>query len=180
MDKQSQVGELLEKGQSTTTKAVTDVTNSLKSQVVGNQKASDSPAAPRISLGDGPAPVEDPQVSAQRTKAVVSDFYAPSSEVVQAPAQTSQGTDEQKLTKVRQELLTEQEKHKALHDKVYYNPLFAYEQRKGQQQEERPAETAQRQQMEDLQKETEQKAKTDSDIATQRAQHHIEIRASAG
>ncbi|MBI3984518.1 MAG: hypothetical protein HY344_01055 [Candidatus Levybacteria bacterium] len=178
MDKVSPIGELLEKGQSNLTQTVTDVTNSVKSQVIGDQKDPLS-QAPRISLGDGPVPVEDPQISAQRTKAVVSDFYAPSSETVQAPPQTNEGTDEQKLTKVRQELLTEQEKHQALHEEVYYNPLFAYEQRKGQQ-EERPAETAQRQQMEDLQKKHEQKAKTDADIATQRAQHHVEIRASAG
>ncbi len=172
MDKNGQVGELLEKGQSTVTNVVSDAANSVKSQVLGDEKKPQVVQSGTVQ-NHGESSPQQQQEASQRTKEVVSDFYSPSQELGQQPVAANIG-DEEKLLKIRQELQQEKLSHQQLHEEVYYKPLFAYEQRQGNQAE-RPAETAQREKHQDLEEHLEVQAKKDQDIATQRAQRHIEI-----
>ncbi|MBI2026005.1 MAG: hypothetical protein HYT06_01340 [Candidatus Levybacteria bacterium] len=174
MDKNSQIGELLEKGQTTVTNAVGDSANIVKAQVLGDEKKPKTLVNPANS--QQPSELIPPeQLQAQEhTREAVKDFYAPS-EDLPLPPQPGE-SDEQKLTKIRQELQGQKSKHQALHEEVYYNPLFAYEQKSTQQEQERPAEAVLRQKQQDLQQDLEKQAKKDQDIAVQRAQKHVEIK----
>ncbi len=176
MDKNSQIGELLEKGQSTATNVVGDTANLVKSQVLGDEKKPQATQPANIQTPGESVPQQ--QESTERTKEVVGDFYAPSERAGQQnPA--ANPSDEEKLAQVRQQLQGEKLSYQQLHDEVYYNPLFAYEKGKASQ-EERPAEYAQKEKQLDLEKDSEAQAKKDQDIATQRAQRHIEIKPGAG
>lgn len=172
MDPNSQIGELFEKGQNATQSTVSDVANALKGQVLGDKKPTPS-SQNSTSQSQQPVSSESVQNSTDHTKEVVGDFYAPSENTLRQ-AQNSQSlqNDQANLVKIRQEL-------QSLHNEVYYKPLFAYENKK-QQEEERPADKAEKQKMEDLKEEQEKRAKGDQDIAVQRAQKGVETRASAG
>lgn len=173
MDPNSVVGELFEKGQNTTQTTVSDVTNAVKSQILGDEKKS---PVKDVSWNLPPQPVNpETVVSDDGTKEFVKDFYAPTDTLAQAPQSASDKADQDQLAKTRSELQLFQSQHKD----VYYDPLFAYENKKPQE-EERPAEKADRQKMEDLKTDSEKKTKNDEDIAVQIAQKGVETRVSAG
>lgn len=172
MDKNGQIGELLEKGQTTVTNTVQDTANTVKTQIIGGQNNSQIPSNPNIDLSHQ---VEGVQAgNTDFTRQAVNNFYSPSEGAQPNPTQVSE-TDDQKLARLRQELDGEKQKHKELHDDVYYKPLTAYEQRQGVGQE-RPAEAAEVEKQHDLQEHVEKQAKKDEDIATQRAQRQVEIK----
>jgi len=171
MDKNGQIGELLEKGQTTVTNTVQDAANVVKTQILGDEKPLQQKAPAAQPQGELPREQADIQ---DYTREAVSNFYSPS-EGSPSLSQASE-TDDQKLAKIRQELDGEKQKHRELHEEVYYKPLISYEQRQASQQEERPAETADREKQHDLQAHIEKQEKKDQDIATQRAQRQVEIK----
>ncbi len=177
MDKNSQIGELLEKGQSTATNVVGDTANLVKSQVLGDEKKPQATQSANPQIQSEPS-LQQEQESIDRTKEVVGDFYAFSERGGQQNP-VANPSDEQRLAQIRQQLQGEKLSHQQLHEEVYYNPLFAYEKGKAGQ-EERPAEYAQKEKQLDLEKDSEAQVKKDQDIATQRAQRHIEIKPGAG
>ncbi|MEK7551084.1 MAG: hypothetical protein AAB532_00595 [Patescibacteria group bacterium] len=173
MDKNGQIGELLEKGQTTVTNSVQDTANTVRTQVLGGQNNSQSLPNQNPDL---PPQIEPVQAdNTDYTKQAVSSFYSPSENGEPNSSEATE-TDEQKLARVRQDLDGEKQKHKELHDEVYYQPLIAYEQKQATQQQERPAEVAENEKQHDLQEHVEKQAKKDQDIATQRAQRQIEIK----
>lgn len=142
MDPIGDIGQILEQGQQaavntvqqTAKNSVSDVSSSVKTQITGNNEGI---AGKPQALGQSSLPLENGDFA----KEMVSDFYSPSSQNTQAVQESQeQAQTNEKLSKVRQEL-------KSLHMEVYYNPLIAYENKKP---EERPAESVERQKMEDL------------------------------
>lgn len=172
MDKNGQIGELLEKGQTTVTSSMQDAANTVRTQVLGNQNNPQSLPNQNPDLVHQAEPVQTDNTD--YTKQAVSSFYSPSENGELNPSEVAQ-TDEQKLARLRQDLDGEKQKHKELHDEVYYKPLIAYEQRQGVGQE-RPAEAAEAEKQHDLEEHIEKQAKKDQDIATQRAQRQVEIK----
>jgi len=148
MDPIGDIGQILEQGQqaaantvqNTAKNTVSDVSSSVKTQITGNNEgiAGKSQA---LSQGSAVEPSAQLLQNGDFAKEMVSDFYSPSSQNTQAVLEgQEQAQTNEKLSKVRQEL-------KNLHMEVYYNPLTAYENKKP---EERPAESVERQKMEDL------------------------------
>lgn len=174
MDKNGQIGELLEKGQTTVTNSVQDTANTVRTQVLGDTNNNQVLPNPNSGL---PSQAES-QVQRDNidyTREAVSNFYSPSENGEPSISSAPVETDEQKLARLRQDLDGEKQKHRELHDEVYYKPLIAYEQRQPSQQE-RPAEVAQADKQHDLQEHIDKQAKKDQDIATQRAQRQVEIK----
>jgi hypothetical protein len=121
IDPNGVVGELLEQGQQVTKAQASDLANRLKGQVVGGNvnQAAQSHQAP-ISQ-DMSSSVSEDELAAQRTKEMVNDFYSPSEPT--ATATVNPNADAEKLSDVRRQL-------QQMHRSTYYDPLFAYENKK--------------------------------------------------
>ena len=170
-----QLGELIEKSQTqavnTVKSAVSDTTNSVSGQL-GIKNNVNSSALPQ-NQNQTPQVSEQAQTSSQDrqgnefTKEMVKDFYAPSVSTSQFALEDEEKVQtEQKLQAVRQKLFQER------HNEVYFNAVLNADAPK--QQEERPAEKVERQQMEDLQLEQDKK-QNELPIAVVRGQTHTEI-----
>lgn len=125
------VGEFIEKGQKTTSNVVSDIADSVSEQV-GVAKPTSQQQAAGSSSGQVGQSQQDPNAQgaevSEATKEIVEDFYAPSDKNPNTLQSSSQNqnptTDTQdKLARVRQELLQQ-------HTSEYYDPLFAYENKK--------------------------------------------------
>ena len=162
MDPNSAVGELLEKGQNTTTTTISDVTNALKGQVLGSKKVSrfSQNSVPQVKQ---PISSESAQSSNDHTKEVVSDFYAPSESIPQSSE--SFQSNQANLAKIRQEL-------QSLHTQVYYKPLFAYEEKKPEKRVAEKIEQEDWQKMQELEQKQKEKVPP---LSVQRAQTSTEI-----
>lgn len=171
MDKNSNLGQILEQGQAVTKSTISDVAKSVKNQVVGEESSPDNSIqkSQQVSLTTG---TNEDTLSAERTREVVKDFYAPSEP--QSQANATPQNDNEKITKVREELQKAKQSAGELHRSVYYDPLFAYENKKSQE-EERPSEKAEKEKMQDLEVDSKEKTKRDQDIAVQRAQTKTEM-----
>ena len=170
-----QLGELIEKSQTQATNAVksavSDATNSVSGQLGIKNNINSSPLPQN--QNQTPQVSEQAQTSSQDaqgsefTKEMVKDFYAPSVLTPQyALGEEEKVQTEQKLQAVRQKLFQER------HNEVYFNAVLNADAPK--QQEERPAERVERQQMEDLQLEKNKK-QGELPIAVVRGQTHTEI-----
>ena len=175
IDPNSQIGEILEKGQKVTDTAISDVATSVKGQIIGEKKPA-TQTQNTSQIAQPPAQVQSQDVNtaseamaaAEQTKEVVADFYSQSDQVVNtAPAQSA-ATDEANLAKTREEL----KKHQDLHRQTYYDPLFAYENKKPEASIAEEAEEEKQVKMEEL---ATKQAKKDKDIAVQRDQRTVEI-----
>jgi hypothetical protein len=165
------VGELIEKGQKTTSNTVSDIADTFAEQVgvppktgssqnnqLGNQqKASqDQTAVSQSSL-------QGAEVS-EATKEIVEDFYAPSDTSSNSSQNSSEPQTQAKLAKVRQELLQQ-------HKTEYYDPLFAYENKKQEPTKAEAMEQEENRKMQELQINQQKK---NEDISITRAQIAIE------
>ena len=171
-----QLGELIEKSQTQATNAVksavSDTTNSVSGQLGIKNNVNPSPLSqnqnqtPQVSEQAQTSSQDAPE-SNEFTKEMVKDFYAPSVSTPQyALGEEERVQTEQKLQAVRQKLFQER------HNEVYFNAVLNADAPK--QQEERPAERVERQQMEDLQLEKNKK-QGELPIAVVRGQTHTEI-----
>lgn len=175
MDKNSVFGEIIEKGQNTvsntvsntTTSAANDISQTVAEQIGIKPKSQTQPQAtgqnPPQAVVDN---VSSPNTS-EATKEIVEDFYAPTdnnSNTSSNPS-ASEGLDtQQKLAKVRQELL---EQHKT----EYYDPLFAYESKKA---EPTKAEIVEQEEYKKMQELALSQQKKSEDIALQKAKTAVE------
>ncbi len=167
-----QLGELIEKSQVQTTNtvksAVSDAANSVSGQL-GVKNSVNSSSLPQNQTPQVSEQTQTPLRDGQGnefTKEMVKDFYAPSVSTPQyALGEEEKVQTEQKLQAVRQKLFQER------HNEVYFNAVLNADAPK--QQEERPAERVERQQMEDLQLE-QNKKQNELPIAVVRGQTHME------
>lgn len=177
IDPNSQVGEILEKGQKVTDTAVSDVTTSLKGQILGDKK----PANQAQNTSQNAQPLPQAQIPSQdvntaseamaaqeSTKEVVSNFYSLSDQTTQQTPSQSAAEDQANLVKTREEL----KQYQDLHKEVYYNPLFAYENKKEEKSKAQEIEEEKQVKMQEL---AQTQAKKDQDIAVQRAQTTVEV-----
>jgi hypothetical protein len=157
--------QLLETGKTIATNAVkttvSDVATSVSDQVGITNETNTSNQNQNTNQGE---PQKQGLEETQRTKELIQDFYSPSNDLVQTGVTQAQ-TDEQRLAAVRQKL------HQELHNEVYFNQLLNTGTLKPN--EERPAEKAERQQMEELQVK-EEKRQNDLPLAVKMAQTHTE------
>ncbi len=166
-----QIGEILEQGGHASADAAktaaSDVTHSFQGQVgIKNEPGSTAlqqqgqdqamQAEPVVNLSNA-------NLANEETAELVRDFYAPTQSAAAAtPQMQEEAMTQQKLTKLRQDL----------HDQTYYDPLFSYEHK----QEERPAETAEKEEEQKKMMELEQKEEEKKlPLAVQRAQTSIEV-----
>ena len=171
MDNNSAFGQLLEKGQSTATNTFSDVTNSLKSQVFGDQNTqTQQPALNTIPNNQPEVSNQQLQDSQDQTRDMVRDFYAPGDDAAIGQS-IPLPNDEERLAKTRQELQVQKQKYNDLHREVYYDPLFAYEQKKP---EPTKAEEQEEEKQDKMQELAQSQAKKDQDIALQRQQTKTE------
>lgn len=175
------VGELIEKGQQTTTSATSDVVSTVQDQVgLKNESASPKQTAnTNVIQQDQSASrnVSEPTHSNQssetneRTKEMVKDFYSPSDDYVQNTVQQQEQVDtDQRLVQVRQQL------HQELHNEVYYHPLINPE----KPVEESKVDQLEQQKQQELQELQIKEAQKPQPLAVQRAQISTETRVSAG
>lgn len=183
IDPNSKIGEILEKGQSVADTTISDVSSTVKGQVIGDKKPvsqatqAQSQAPSQQALSQQNTVGESAQVTQadhDRTKEVVNDFYSLSDDIhSQSQAQlTSAANDEQQLAQTRAELKQQQQLAQDQHKEVYYDPLFAYEHKKPEPSKAEVAEEERKVKMEEL---ASTQAKKDKDLAVQRAQTTIEI-----
>ncbi len=158
IDPNNQLGEIIEKGQNTTTAQVSDVAQRLKGQVLGGDKKD-----PQVNQ-DKQSPEA---ISNDRTNEMIKDLYSPSESSV--PVASVQA-DAQKLSNIRKQL-------QELHMQTYAGPLFDYERKKP---EPTKAEEKEQEEKGKLQELAQKQAKKDNDIAVMRAKTSIETRVSAG
>ncbi len=170
-----QFGELLEKGQSAASDAaktaVSDVVGSASGQIGIKNEANATQVQNQIQQqGQPQEQISTPsqsQTNNEFTNEMVKEFYAPSSGTPQySLAEQNQPIEEQKLAQIRQKL------HQEQHNEVYFNAVLNADAPK-KQQEERPAERVERQEMEDLQ--DQRKKQEDLPTAVTRAQTHTEV-----
>lgn len=171
MDNNSAFGQLLEKSQNTTTNTISSVAKSLKHQVLGDFDDEE----PQIQQSTASSvPNNQPEVYSQeaqeQTRDIVKDFYAPSDDLTPNSNITSQN-DQEKLANTRQELQAQKQKYSDLHREVYYDPLFAYEQKK---EEPTKAEEQEEEKQNKMQELAQTQAKKDQDINLQRQQTKTE------
>lgn len=130
----------------------------------GQSKQTQTPSDNSQGQGD----VSKQNDSTERTKEVVSEFYAKSdTNNIQSKTQEQMDTQEQ-LIKTREELRHFQD----LHKETYYEPLIAYE-TKNPQQEESSSERVEKQEMQDLEEKNE-KQKNMQPLAVAKAQTAVE------
>lgn len=174
MDPNSKIGEVLEKGQQITDTAVSDVATSVKGQIIGekkpvaNQTQQISPQPQNTPQANTDEASVVPQAEQEWTKEVVQDFYSQSDQVTQTTPAQSAANDEANLAKTREEL----KQYQNLHKEVYYDPLFAYENKKPEPSKAEEAEEEKQVKMQEL---AQKQAKKDQDIAVQRAQTTVEV-----
>lgn len=169
MDPSDAFGEIIEQGQQTTTNtiksAVSDVKSSVSDQVGFKNKNTNGQAnvqgQPQDQQSQQPGEQsQSPQATAeeaQRTKDMVSDFYAPSTDTpANITKQQDEATAQKKLVELR----------KKLHDEVYYIPLT----NPRKTEEERPAERVERQEKQEMQDLQTQQAEKPPPLDIQRAQ----------
>lgn len=153
MDTNNLVGELLEKGKTTVASSVkntaSDLGNSVTSQLGMKNRLSTqnstSTSTPSDQIGGAVGEAtgqETTDTSNEFTKEMVKDFYAPSAPV-QPLGQSEDVLTQQKIAQVRQRILQER------HNDVYFNAINNADAPKAR--EERPAEKMEREKMEDLQ-----------------------------
>lgn len=170
MDTNNLIGEFLEKGKSaastTVNQTVSDIAGSVASQVgINNVLSKSSSQAVQADHAGGSAgeSVSAP-IANEFTNEMVKDFYAPS--VQRQPLnQSEEEMTQQRIAQVRQKILQER------HNDVYFNAINSADVPK--QREERPAEKAERQQMEDLHMDQKNKP-SELPIAQLRGMTHIE------
>ena len=167
MDNNSAFGQFLEEGQNIAANTISDVTNSIKNQTLGDQNAAQQQAL--NSTPNQQSEISNQQAQEQ-TRDIVRDFYAPSDDLTSNPNNSSQ-SDQERLTQTRQDLQLQKQKYNDLHREVYYDPLFAYEQKK-------PEPTKAQEQEEEKQDKTQElaqaQAKKDQDLNLQRQQTKTE------
>jgi hypothetical protein len=172
MDLQSpQFGEILEQGKQTTTNtvktAISDTANSISGQIgiknETNARVQNPTKQAANQADENVLPNQQTGVDNEFTKEMVEDFYAPSSNASPGsrPKNQEEYETQQKLLKIRQDL----------HNETYYDPLFAYEHKK----EEKPAETVQREEQQQMQELAQNQEKKLPPLAVQRAQTSVEI-----
>lgn len=173
MDNNSTIGQLFEQGKAVVDDGISDVATTTKKQVLGdNNSTQNQNTAQNISDSSSPSGEAN---STPDTMELVGDFYAPSND---SKFKTAVNMDDpNELQKVRQKLQEEKSLYHQLHKDVYYDPLFAYENKKPEPTKADEQEQEEQQKMQSLA--TEQKKK-DEDIALHRAQASIETRVSAG
>ena len=165
-----QLGELIEKGQNATTSALKSTVSDISDSVSGQVGLKNEPTAktqqsqPQDQIGQQG---ESAQLQTERTREMVRDFYSPSDDFVQDNTQIAPVTEEQQLASVRQKL------HQELHNKTYYEPLFAYEHNLNKM--ESKAEEMERNKEQDMQELEKKQADKLPPLAVRRAQTHIEV-----
>ena len=181
IDPNSQIGEILEKGQKVTDTAISDVATSVKGQIIGEK----NPAGQTQNISQITQPPPQAQIpsqdtntaseamaAAEQTREVVADFYSQSDQVVQAAPSQSSAADEANLAKTREELKKQQELYQSLHKQVYYDPLFAYENKREEKSKAQEIEEEKQVKMQEL---AQTQAKKDKDLAVRKAQTTVEI-----
>ena len=179
IDPNSQIGEILEKGQKVTDTAISDVATSVKGQIIGEKKPA-TQTQNTSQIAQPPAQVQSQDVNtaseamaaAEQTREVVADFYSQSDQVVQAAPSQSSAADEANLAKTREELKKQQELYQSLHKQVYYDPLFAYENKREEKSKAQEIEEEKQVKMQEL---AQTQAKKDKDLAVRKAQTTVEI-----
>lgn len=162
IDPNSQLGELLEQGQTVAQNQTQDLVQRVKGQVIGSTSKQASTQAP-TQVHPETLSREDDQKSAARTREMVQDLYAPSEDQSAHTAHDA-SKDAEQLSNIRRQL-------GEMHKTTYYDPLFAHETRKEPTiKEEQEAEEKQ-QKMQDLEF---QKAKDDQAFAVQLAAQKTE------
>lgn len=163
-----QLGELIEKGQNSTTNAVkttiSDAASSASTQI--GLKNETNAQAQTQAQDQVRQQGESTQVQTERTREMVRDFYSPSDDLTQNNVQAQAVTDEQQLASVRQKL------HQELHDKTYYEPLFAYEHNLNKT--ESKVEKLEREKQQEMQELEQKEAEKPPSLAVQRLQTHVE------
>lgn len=173
MDKPQIVGELIEKGQKTTSNTVSDIADTFAEQIGVTPKS----ASAQNQTSNQPQTSQDQTSSSgnqqgaevsEATKEIVEDFYAPSDNSQNTSSNPSSDSSEPQvqaqLAKVRQELLQQ-------HKSEYYDPLFAYENKKPEPTKAQVMEQEEKMKMQELQISQQKK---NEDIATTRAQIAVE------
>jgi len=161
IDPNSQLGEILEQGQTVAQNQVQDVTQRLKSQVLGiNPKQSTAGSNP-VSSFESAAPT--PEDASVRTQEVVKDFYSPS-DPGEGHTAHDPSKDAEHLSSIRRQL-------SEMHNATYYDPLFAHETKKKPTIQEEQETEEKQQKMQDLEF---QKAKDDQAFAVQLAAQKTE------
>lgn len=165
MDKNGNLGQILEQGKSGVTSTVTDVSQSVKNQLIGEESSPDNSTQTQNPNQNLPQSLESPDM----TKEVVKDFYAPSQDLPNTASEAQNDSD--KLAKVRRDLQEQKQLGYELHKSTYYDPLFAYEQKKPEPTKAQEQEEDKREKMQELA--IKQKKKND-DISIQIAQTKTE------
>ncbi len=171
-----QFGEILEQGQqtalNTVKSAVSDTTNAVSGQIgiknennhttVTNQNQNQPAVQAQGQLPNEAVAAQNLQN--EETAEMVKDYYAPSTQAPQTPKPQTQEEYEtqQKLLKIRQEL----------HERVYYDPLFAYEHKKQERPADVQAQEEEQKKMAELEHKKEEKKLP---LAVQRAQTSVEV-----
>ncbi len=120
MDKNSTIGALFEQGKTVLDDSATNVVDTTKKQIMGNQTAANS------------SNFQGENVKAQlseESREIVEDFYSPSRQTSQISSPADDPSKQ--LESVRAELMRLQ---RSLHQTEYYDPLFAYENKKKQEE----------------------------------------------
>ena len=179
MDKNSIIGEVLEKGQNavantmsnTATNTASDISQTVSEQLGFKSKTSQTQNVNQTQAFSNQQNLpQNPQAEvSDNTREIVDDFYSPSDNTnSNSSSNNSQNTTlssepqiQAKLAKVRQEL----------HKEVYYDPLIAYEQKKQEPTKAEVMEQAESQKMQEL---AISQQKQNADIATTRAKIAVE------
>jgi hypothetical protein len=162
LDPNSQIGEIFEKGQSTTQGQVGDIAKRVKGQVLGGDKKTPAKTSQADNQNASQQKTET-VASEDRTKEVVKDFYSPTEQTT-TPVKPVGESDPEKIEKIRKQLAD-------LHNTTYYDPLFAYEHKKEEPTKQEEKEKEEKEKMQDLQIAKDKKAQ---DIAVQMASQKTE------